>query len=196
MSNAKVFGIGFHKTGTSSLSLALQILGYVVQGARTDLAHHLFNHNIQPFYDIANKNEAFQDNPWPVLYKEMDKKFPGSKFILTVRDEQKWIKSVINHFGAKHTEMRRYIYGVGHPKGNEEIYIQRYLNHINEVKAHFELRTTDLLVVDWEKGDGWTEICQFLHKPIPNCKFPHVNRGDYYGGKFKRLRKLKRKLRL
>ncbi len=84
----KVFVVGFHKTGTSSLATALTILGYKVCGAQNHLSRPLINGNLEPFVELAKKYDAFEDDPWPILYKEMDKHFPGSKFILTYRDPE------------------------------------------------------------------------------------------------------------
>ncbi|MYB38989.1 MAG: hypothetical protein F4Y26_16720 [Gammaproteobacteria bacterium] len=38
---------------------------------------------------------------------------------------------------------------------------------------------SDLLVLDFERGDGWPELCAFLGEPVPDTPFPHVNRGVY-----------------
>lgn len=179
MKEKKVFGIGFHKTGTSTLDLALTRLGYRVLGVRTDLASSLFSNDIESVLNLTQEYDAFQDNPWPLLYKELDKRYPNSKFILTVRDENKWINSVVNHFGYDHTEMRRWIYGIGHPKENESIYLEKYKGHNNEVLNYFHERKEDLLVINWENGDGWEKICNFLKEPVPNEDFPHANKGNY-----------------
>ncbi|MCP4192616.1 MAG: hypothetical protein GY768_18530 [Planctomycetaceae bacterium] len=53
----------------------------------------------------------------------MDRSYSGAKFILTVRDEKAWIRSVLSHFGHQSTEMRRWVFGKGSPKSNEQIYL-------------------------------------------------------------------------
>jgi len=121
---------------------------------------------------------AFQDNPWPIIYKELDKKFPGSKFILLLRDSQSWIKSQVRHFGVKETPMRKWIYGVGCPKGNEEIYVKRFDDHNREVLAYFKDRPNELLVLDLPNGDGWEKLCPFLGKDVPRGPFPHANKAE------------------
>lgn len=190
----KIIGVGFQKTGTSSLDAALKELGYKVLGHRTDLAKDLFEGKIDKVLKITEDYDAMQDNPWALLYKELDKKYPGSKFILTIRNEEKWIKSVVNHFGTSNTEMRRWIYGVGHPEGNENLYLERYRAHNKEVKKYFENRQEDLLILEWEKGDGWEKLCSFLNKPVPNKEFPHTNKG-IYSKKDKMIINIKAKIR-
>jgi len=133
--------------------------------------------------ELADKYEAYQDNPWPLLYKELDRRYPKSKFILTIRDESKWIKSAVNHFGSSHTDMRKWIYGIGHPKGNEEIYLERYRKHNEEVLQYFKDRKDDLLIIEWAKGDEWQKLCDFIDEPVPEAAFPHANKGNYSGNR-------------
>jgi hypothetical protein len=129
----KVFGIGFHKTGTSSLAGALYTLGYNVTGYfgihDPDIEKNVF----EQAYIRANRYDAVQDTPWPVLYKELDRWFPGSKFILTVRTSDTWIMSVKKHFKGYHIPAHEWIYGVGTVVGNESTYIRRFEQHNREV---------------------------------------------------------------
>lgn len=179
MKDFKVIGIGFHKTGTKTLEYLFIHFGYKVIGPRIELADKLFNGDLEAIFELADQFDAFEDNPWPILYKEMDKRYPNSKFILTIRDEKRWIRSVVNHFGKQPTKMRQWIYGIGYPKGNEALYLNRYRKHNTDVINYFKGREDDLLILDWEKGDDWKKICDFLGEPIPNIPFPHINRGKF-----------------
>ena len=176
---AKVFGIGFHKTGTKTLKKALEVLGYNVCGARKDLLISPDKIDFAKAVEVAKQFDAFQDNPWPLLYREMDAAFPGSKFILTTRSENAWIRSVVNHFGKESTEMRKWIYGFGSPQNSEEIYIERFQQHHRQVSEYFKSLPDSLLIVSWENGDGWEKICSFLNLPVPNIPFPHENKRLY-----------------
>ena len=49
---------------------------------------------------------AASDMPIPLLYKKLDKAYPGSKFILTIRDEEKWLKSVERLWDAEYNPTR------------------------------------------------------------------------------------------
>ena len=176
----KVFCIGFHKTGTTSLEKALELLGYRVTGPNgtkdPDIAAKV--HDMAD--ELVAKYDAFQDNPWPVLYREMDEKYPGSKFILTMRSPESWILSQVRDFGLRETPMRRWIYGddAGCPEGNEDVYVERYERHNREVLEYFEGRPDSLLVLDLPKGDGWPELCAFLGEPVPDKPFPHANKAS------------------
>ena len=174
----KIFCIGFHKTGTTSLAVALKALGYRVTGPNgvndPDIAK-----NVHAMTDqLVRKFDAFQDNPWPIIYKDLDRRYPGSKFILTLRDTNQWLKSQVKYFGERESEMRKWIYGAGCPVGNEETYVRIFDEHNRDVVAHFSERPDDLLVMELAKGDGWEKLCPFLGKKIPDVPFPHVNKGS------------------
>ena len=176
----KVFGVGFHKTGTSTLNDVLQILGYRVCGNKNVLAKDLLNNDLSRLDSFFEEYDAFQDNPWPLLYKEFYQKYPESKFILTTRDEDKWWNSLLNHFGSEHTPMRQWIYGNGVPEGNEPLYRERYRQHNKEVIDFFSDKPEQLLVIDWKENDSkWERICEFLEKPVPQSNFPHANKKAY-----------------
>jgi hypothetical protein len=184
----KVFGIGLQKTGTTSLGKALSILGYRVQGyflvnQPGNPKKHL--HIDEPITQeklaaavipIAEQYDAFEDNPWCVLYHELDVAFPGSKFILTRRDPQTWINSMTRHFGDRRTPMSEFLYGPDTPAlGNESVYVDRYLRHNADVLNYFAGRPDDLLVIDLEQA-GWEPLCKFLGRPVPMFRsFPHRN---------------------
>ena len=180
MPQPKIFCIGFHKTGTSSLGRALRMLGYNVR--RSELSDFKTPRAAQEILDFAcaqaEQYEAFRDNPWPVVYQEMDRRFPGSKFILTVRPGASWINSVVRHFGAETTPMREWIYGAGCPQGNEAIYLARYERHNREVLEYFRDRPDDLLVMNLAANEGWEKLCRFLGKEIPRAPFPHVHKAE------------------
>jgi hypothetical protein len=172
----KVFCIGFHKTGTTSIGKALELLGYNVCGVQPQLVPFLKDKNYQPVFDLVAQYDAFQDNPWPVLFRRLDQQFPRSKFIFTYREPYRWIKSCLNQFGSKRKPMRAFIYGPGAPKGSEDVYLKRYNEHTLEVLHYFKGRK-DLLTLEIDRGDfNWTKICNFLELPIPNMLFPHENR--------------------
>ena len=100
----------------------------------------------------------------------MDKWYPNSKFILTLRkDNEALVLSDINQW--------KKIGKVNIPP--KERFIERYEKHNQTVLEYFKNRPDDLLTMCIEKEDGWEKLCKFLGKDIPNEPFPHSNRGDY-----------------
>lgn len=182
----KIFGIGFQKTGTSSLNKALQILGFnAVGGIRINHPKGVALPAPLQTADIlalalatAKQADAFNDNPWPLLYREMDRAFPGAKFVLTMRDPEHWLFSMVRHFGDTPNDTMQWIYGVPYPKGHEAQVLRVYNAHNDAVCRYFAARPGDFLKIDFEQGDGWQKLCPFLGRPIPSDAFPHDNRAE------------------
>ncbi len=178
----KVFCIGFHKTGTSSLGVALEKLGYRVTGffPFRDLASQdnlTFSEVRERALEVANQYDAAQDSPWPILYQQLDEAFPGSKFIHVERNREAWIKSAVNDFADSPNAMRNLIYGVPFPKGHEDIWLDRYDRHNREVKEYFASRPGDFISLDMDRNEvNWENLCSFLGEPDPAIPWPHANR--------------------
>lgn len=170
----KLFCIGFHRTGSTSLHTALEALGYRVCGKvgtrEPDIALRV--HEIAS--GLLDDYDAFEDNPWPILYRELDEWCPGSRFILTIRPADAWVRSVVRFFGTRTTPMREWIYGTGSPVGSEARYRERFERHNEDVLRYFRDRPDDLLVLRITEGDGWKELCAFLGHPAPDKPFPHL----------------------
>lgn len=178
----KVFCLGFQKTGTSSLGIALEELGYRVAGyqpfrdlaARPEVSHAEL---LERAVAVARDVDAAQDMPWPILYADLDRIFPGSKFILVERDRDAWLRSMIGDFSKSTNAIRQLVYDVPYPQLDPEAYLARYDRHNREVREHFAGRDADFLVLDLARGEvGWERVCAFLGHPVPDRRWPHANK--------------------
>ena len=182
---SKIFGIGWAKTGTTTLRRCFEILGYEHQSQRLNLVHDIEEGDLSRIRRVAEKNESFEDWPWIILFRELDAMFPESKFILTTRSEERWVRSYKNMLSTQGeasdelNEIRRILYGLPFPNVTEEQLLERYRRHNHKVKEYFSNRPDDLLVVNWEEGDRWEKLCRFLEAEVPDEPFPHANRGRY-----------------
>jgi hypothetical protein len=182
----KIFGIGFTKTGITSLSRALEILGYrvyqnlVINTRRSlKISRPVTTEKILPHaLAVVPRFDVVTDDPWPLLYREMDAAFPNSRFILTSRDLQNWITSMLRHFGDDSGDYRQWIYGAAWPRGNEDHYCEVYNSHNRAVRAYFAARPQDFLELDAEKGEGWEKLAPFLGKTAPPFAYPHENSAE------------------
>jgi hypothetical protein len=182
----RIFGIGMHKTGTTSLHHAFQILGLKSAHWQTaPWAKHVWREASQ--YGRSQTLEKFYcacDLPIPLVYQQLDKAYPGSKFILTVRDEWAWLKSVSKHWSHDHNQFRsqwdsdvfthrchNLLYG--RRDFDATTMLERYRRHNAEVLEYFTGREADLCVMDMDKGAAWPKLCSFLNAPIPNEPYPH-----------------------
>ena len=171
----KIWGIGLQSTGSTGLADALAILGYNSA------------HVILPSY--FDEYDAVIDSTVAVRYKQLDRLYPGSQFILTIRrDTESWLKSYQRHIAGEDlnkytTEWRDEILYYspllfGSVQYDEDLCRASYFRHIREVKSYFQHRQGDLLEIDIPSGEGWEKLCPFLGKPIPNEPFPWLNQGD------------------
>lgn len=179
----RVFGIGLHKTATSSLHKAFQILGFDSLHWGKGEAPKVWNEmNSYGASRTLEKFYAASDLPIPLLYQKLDKAYSNSKFILTIRDEIKWLKSVAGLYDPNINPTRwvwdkypitnnlhRTLYG--RIDFDPETMLARYRQHNAEVIDYFRGRE-DLLIMDMETGAGWGDLCKFLDQPVPNMSYP------------------------
>lgn len=174
----KIIGVGLNKTGTKTLGACLR--------------HFQFKHVSfsPPAFQLWLKNDyakllswmaaydSCEDWPWPLIFRDIDRTFPGSKFILTRRtDAEVWFKSLCKHAEwTGPTVFRKHVYGFEMPHQHKREHIHYYEEHLQTVRDYFKDRPEALLEVCWEQGSGWSELARFLDRPEPNIPFPHENK--------------------
>ncbi len=163
----KLFGIGLSKTGTTSLTEAFEGLGYRSEHFIADL-------------DRIRYLGGATDVQIARAYRELDRRYPGSRFILTVRDETAWLDSARRHFqalgGGSRVKLRSDLYGAS--TFDARTFRRGLRRHHEGVRRHFAQRPDDLLELDICGGQGWPELCAFLGVPIPTVPWPHLNRRE------------------
>ena len=200
MKSTKVFCIGFQKTGTSSMREALRQLGYRVAGVygRGKSLTELRDTYVQEGLALARSYDAVEDMPWPLIFRELDAAYPGSRFILTVRETDRWYRSIADHFGANPSPLQQLTYGEDAPApvGHEARYRALYKAHSAAVRAHFVDRPGDLLIMNLEQGDGWAKLGAFLDVPVPSGPFVRTNTSHQRNTVLERVRKKLRRIGL
>jgi len=167
----KIFCIGLSRTGTLSVHEALKKLGFTS-------VHYPKLANL---WSVVDKNDAISDTPVSINYIKLDKHYPNSKFILTTRNLNDWLKSAKWFFGkakqkdGKLTFQQIYIREIlyGSKWFNREKYKEGFLTYHDKVFQYFKNRPEDLLVMNILEGDGYEKLCPFLNLKILNEKFPH-----------------------
>lgn len=196
----RVFGVGMNKTGTSSLGRALRQLGVVPLAGpklaqRAGLVTALFERgDYEPALRYARMYRAFEDRPWNVweMYRLLDERYPGSRFVLTRRDPESWWRSVRRWITVTKPGIgERYRQHLRAASLREADMLEAYARFNQEICDYFAGRD-DFQVLDIEAGDGWETLSRFLALPVPDGSFPHANRQSYEAGDAERFRRSKR----
>ncbi len=174
----KVFGIGLNKTGTKTLGACLRQLGFRNQSYSGEALRDYQQGAFGPLFDIIERFDSFEDWPWPLMWRQVFEKYGASaRYILTTRrSAEVWVESLKAHSLTTHPTraMRPLIYGYYYPHGYEAEHKEAYLGHNSEVRAFFAREAPQaFLEVCWETGSSWPQLCNFLHKPIPDVPLPH-----------------------
>ena len=195
----KVICAGMPKTGTKSISKALRHLGFTVfdwEEQILDFLDHwvaVFQNGINPDVKRVYQNaDAVLGHPGSFFYEEILEAFPDCKVILSVRDEDSWLKSAVNqiektlalrpqNFMAMLSPTARNInyildcyidasFGSRNSKSTC-VFRKRYRIHNHRVKSI--VPADKLLVYSVERG--WKPLCEFLGCEVPTIPFPHEN---------------------
>ena len=160
----KVFQIGFSKCGTTSIFSLFQRSG--IESIHHDfgkLALSMYNNfldgkplistNYKGLWLFTDMERMYGEPPLHIgmiLFKELDKQYPGSKFILNTRDKQAWLKSRSKHTFMPDSEMTLLEKNQELLKLSKEQVLAKWSkewdDHHRAVKEYFKDRPRDLIV--------------------------------------------------
>lgn len=188
----KIFCLGLSKTGTTSLHRAFLELGLksIHHGppnyktiAELKQGHDLIIEQMrqckqqgEPLLKYINEYDAYCDIGAIIYdFELLDRQYPNSKFIYTDREMDDWIDSMIRHVQRNIENVRQNLYQTNFVKIEEERWRSNKIAHLNRIKAYFQEREADFLLMNIIAGDGYEKLCPFLGLDIPNSNFPHKN---------------------
>ena len=174
----KIFNIDFNKSGSTSLTKAMDILGF--------RSIH-WKYNDKRILDRLNENKKnkkkllsgienfdfYSDFRGSSFYKKLDKQYPNSKFIITIRNLDNWLISREKHVKRN---QKNPDYKYDFLKIEKKKWVRERKRILNGVKSYFKKRPKDLLIINSCDGEGWEKLCPFLSKKIPKKKFPFLNK--------------------
>lgn len=180
----KVFGLGLNKTGTTTLAQCFKHFGLHHLTCRRNLLEAYRAGRIEEIFAEIEAFDSFEDWPYPLMYEEIFARYgAGARYILTTRlSIDVWLASLKRHALRTHPDRhcRLLAYGYDYPHGFEAEHAAFYERHNDRIRHFFATpeRSSLLLEVCWERGDGWPALCRFLGYPVPDLPFPHLYRGD------------------
>lgn len=186
----KVIGAGFGRTGTLSLKLALEQLGF-------GPCHHMlevFAHpETIPLWIAAaegrpNWQTIFKDYgaavDWPTatFYRQLAEAYPDAKVVLTERDPDAWFAST-----------QATIFARDLPPDSDDpwvVMVTKVINDLFERRMHDKERLLSVYqahnarvrevipperLLVYRVSEGWAPLCAFLGVPVPEGPMPKVN---------------------
>jgi hypothetical protein len=203
----KIFCIGFNKTGTTSMAKLFSHFGFSVgsQAVGEILAEEWTLHGrTDRIINFCYTADAFQDAPFNRhgLFKELDKAFPRSKFILTVRDTpEQWFDSLVRFHTKKFSsdksrppdeeDKRNALYRYkGYmldnalnvwdypkvPMYDQTAYKKKYIDYNESVRDYFRGRPDDFIEINLARKEDFNRLCTFLKIKTKLECFPWVNK--------------------
>jgi hypothetical protein len=196
----KVIGTGVGRTGTMSLRLAIQQLGFgpchhmEVVGA--DMSTHvpLWNQVLDGAADWDSVYAGFENAvDWPTasFFRELYDRYPDAKFILSTRDPETWADSFGDTIytslaGADQAPAAmqdwlamatRVIERAGFPLGMSRAELaDAFVAHNERVRGAIPAGQ----LLEYQVREGWEPLCEFLGVPVPDTPYPRTNNREEF----------------
>jgi len=184
----KVFCLGSNKTGTMSLTKAMEELGYNPITTRKSYGLYLgkgLNHSkenlVNFFNEISLRGYAydfFVDIPFSLFDSHIMvyDLFPESYYILTLRDSEKWFDSVLRWIKKLDAQkMYDWIWKTNVILENKNKVINRYNKRNTEIMGFFK-NNNKFMALNIEEKDKFKKLSEFLGRDNIERPFPHENK--------------------
>lgn len=201
----KVIGAGFGRTGTHSLKIALETLGF---GPCYHMYELVNNDAHVGLWNIAAANESFDWNilfknfqsavDWPTCayWKELVTHYKNAKVVLTVREPEEWYEDAIctifkaleigRRLNDRKKRSRCEMSGqlilektFAGRHDDKDFVISKYIKHTEKIKSLIPKNQ----LLEFDVSEGWGPLCGFLEVQVPQISFPAANfRDDFLKG--------------
>ena len=161
-----IYCLGLSRTGTTSFSNFLAQYGLNVI------------HYPTPMQLMGGAGHGAADIPVIPVYKELDKLYPGSRFVYLTREhwseavEPYFLRKTGRNYNAATTSLREQVYGS--VLWDRQKYGDAYKRHDEDVREYF-LGRDDFLEMDLVGGAPPQRLIDFLGLPDWGLDFPHSN---------------------
>lgn len=197
----KLIGAGFGRTGTLSLKVALEDLGFGPCYHMTEVMNHprhatfwlnAITGKVVDWRAFFAPYQATVDWPACSFYKELMALYPDAKVVLTTREPDQWYDSAYETIFSVRQRIPRWLATLLAPVAKtlqvpekliwegtfegrfaDRAYAIAIFQRHNEAVKQF-VPANRLLV--YQVKEGWEPLCHFLNVPVPEGKpFPHLN---------------------
>ena len=176
--NGKIFAIGFNKTGTTSLHTLFKLLGYS--------SYHGTKWRGCDDLELLRSYNCFSDGI-PKDLPKLDRLFPGSKFILQVRDLESWIYSRLAHIERRKKQGTCPVSPIWDTTEDAiKYWIKERNNYHLFVLSYFSKRRSDIIIINYIRDRfSSLKICDFLgckrvyKRPFSNARPNNIFHVDH-----------------
>jgi len=203
----QVIGAGFGRTGTLSLKVALERLGFgpcyhMVEVVRRP--EHALLWRAAAKGDVIDWDGLFEgyaasvDWPGCHFWRELSERYPDARVLLSLRDPERWYQSAHDtiYQAMRDADSRDLPPAVSaQARMAREIVLERTFGGRFEDRAHAigvyerhnqsvrEAIAPERLLV-YEAAQGWEPLARFLGCPVPDEPFPRVNTREQFQNRF------------
>lgn len=202
----RVIGAGFGRTGTFSLKMALEDLGF---GKCYHMVELLKNRSGVIHWENAHKQfpvdweslfrgyRSAVDFPACCYFDDLMRFYPDAKIVLTIRDAESWYASAKQTILSVKPSLLQTIAIIAKLPFSQDarhltrigtyytaLISKRLADENNAKRVYVEhndkvrqLVPSDRLLV-YEIEQGWGPLCEFLELPIPSKRFPLSNKRE------------------
>jgi hypothetical protein len=201
----KVIGAGFGRTGTASLKVALEELGFGPCYHMSEAFQHPEHCEVWEtaaqgqqvdWEKIFANYRATVDWPGCIFYEQFMEKYPDAKVLLSVRDPEKWYESVVNtlysiqkqNWNAVNSILLRFfapnmrkLVRMNNAVVWEGTFQGKFaekdyaLSIYNRHIEEVKKRVPPDRLLVYNVKEGWGPLCAFLGVEVPDKPFPHLN---------------------
>jgi len=188
-----VIGAGFGRTGTLSLKLALEQLGF---GACYHMVEVFRNPKAPGYWEAAadgqpvDWDEVFADYgatvDWPsaTFWRELAEAYPSAKVVLTLRDPEAWFAS---------TQATIFKRGWDDPTDPFQRMVSKVIGRLFDQRMHDKDHVIEVYnrhnatvqqvipperLLVYNLTEGWAPLCAFLGVAEPDTPMPKVNTSE------------------
>jgi len=197
----KVVGSGLGRTGTMSLKLALEQLGFAK-------CYHMIEVFMNPPHaemwtaaadgkpqwdTLFEGYAATVDYPGARFWRQIWQHYPDSKVLHSVRDPEKWFESTqatifSPQSPARHSQLPPHMKTFFEKSVFEEF--RDKLHDKDFMIAHFKRHTEEVIksvpkdkLLVYEASQGWEPLCKFLDVPVRTTPFPRENSREQFAAR-------------
>jgi hypothetical protein len=192
----KIIGAGLGRTGTASLKVAFEQLGFgpcyhmgeVLPQAQERVPLWIEAGKGKPDWDaIFDGYQSATDYPSCTFWREQMNYYPEAKVVLSTRSPESWFASVnttimsesVNGWLRSDPMMKEFFELCVWRDFEKHILDRPYMeNYFRERNKAIAADISDERLLVFDVRDGWEPLCKFLEVPVPDTGFPRVNSRD------------------